>query len=89
MPCYDPDTHDKPERLKKRIHKLTAMLCWLCGRSDQSLIGENADLAVWWKDHHAHDEIIASLKEKERIHGCKSLTPEEVNLLWEHDDIRY
>lgn len=92
MPCYDPETHDRPVRLENKVHRLTAMLCDLCGKIEKTnpaLIAENRDLAEWWKDHKTHDERIAALEEKRRLHGDAALTPEERGTLYCANDVSY
>lgn len=80
MPCYDPDTHERPIRLEGKVNFLTAQLCYLCeilDKASPNVISNNPDLNEWWKNHKNHDAKIAALKLKRFEHGDKSLTPEE------------
>lgn len=92
MPCYDPETHERPVRLENKVHRLTAMLCALCKKIEKTnpaMIAENRDIAIWWEDHKTHDERIAAIKEKRRIHGTAALTPEERGTLYIANDASY
>lgn len=92
MPCYDPETHDRPIRMEQKIHRLTAMLCYLCGeleRANSALLTDTSDLASWWVAHKAHDERIAALKEKRRLQGLDALTPTERGALFLGDDVSF
>lgn len=64
MPCYDPETSNRPERLQKIVNRQTRLLCGLCRRSSEEAINADPDLREWWIAHKAHDERIARLKER-------------------------
>lgn len=90
MPCYDPETHERPVRLEEKVHHLTALLCGLCRKleeSDSPLIKENAALTAWWKNHKEKDRLVAEINEKERTEGWKSLTHEELSRRYDAKDI--
>lgn len=85
MPCYDPDTHQLPIRLRARVNDVTAMLCELCGKAEEKmpeLISSSAKLSAWWDNHKAKDALLRSvelqkIQEKKAAQGFWSLTDEE------------
>lgn len=86
MPCYDPDTHDRPIRLAAKIHKLTEMLCYLCtivDTIDRKIIPFNPTLNDWWIKHQEFDRKGQEIEDKVKAYGAnvrlgiESLTPEE------------
>lgn len=92
MPCYDPETHERPKRLESKVHRLTAMLCRLCGQIETvmpTIIETDAELAEWWINHKTHDQRIAAIREKRKTLGDHFLTPEERGLLRTANDISY
>ena len=64
MPCYDPETHDRPIRLEKKIHYLTELLCTLC----TTIQSNNPDY-----------QIGEALEAKFNEFGRDGLTPEELS----------
>lgn len=64
MPCYDPETHDRAERLERKVQLLTQLLCGLCtvveARAPLLFSGVNG-LQEWWREHKKVD---ARLREK-------------------------
>lgn len=87
MPCYDPETHDRPIRLEAKVQRLTRLLCYLCQNSSEGVIAGNEDLASWWKAHQESDAKIARLKEKKKTHGESALTPQELGVLYFAGDV--
>jgi hypothetical protein len=86
MPCYDPETHLKPIRLEGQIHYLTDLLCSTCKELEKNnveILIENSKLSEWWENHKRHDQEIARIKEKRRVHGPQSLTGEELGYIWD------
>ena len=80
MPCYDPETHDRPIRLEARIHKLTEMLCQLCtivDMIDPKIIPFNPTLNDWWIKHKEFDQISKELIKKVEEQGINNLTNSE------------
>jgi hypothetical protein len=86
MPCYDPETHERPKRLEKKIHHLTEMLCWLCGVTDPSVIEANHNLKDWWMKHQEFDRIGEELARRVERDGIKSLTRAEQSHYWKRND---
>lgn len=95
MPCYDPETHDRPIRLEAKVHKLTAFLCGVLSayeKSDEALrihIHRNKELSEWWENHKTQDARIDALKEKRKQYGDSALTPQERGTLYMADDVSY
>ena len=89
MPCYDPETHERPIRLEKRVHELTALLCYACSKLSPEAIASEPNLAAWWHKHKTHDDRIAALKAKRAQYGYAALTPAERGELWTADDVSY
>lgn len=89
MPCYDPDTHNRPIRLENKVHFLTSLLCHACERLSPAAIAANPKLAAWWEEHKTHDTRIATLKQKRDRLGFGGLTPEERGTLLAADDVSY
>lgn len=90
MPCYDPETHERPKRLEAKVHRLTAMLCYLCGKTEATnpaIIADNRELAEWWRNHKAQDKRVAAVREKRRVGGWQSLTADEQRIASFDDDI--
>lgn len=91
MPCYDPETHERPMRLESKVHCLTAMLCAICGiieATHPEIISNNPSLFEWWENHKAHDAYVSALEEKRRVDES-SLTPSERGVLWTAHEISY
>ena len=85
MPCYDPETHDRPIRLEAKIHMLTEMLCSLCqivDVIDPKIIPFNPTLNDWWLRHQEFDRIGEEIRLKKEAHGMDSLTQEEKRHYW-------
>lgn len=93
MPCYDPETHERPKRLEEKVHKLTALLCYICREveteGEHGILSDHPELSKWWTDHKTHDARVAAIKEKSDRLGDASLTPEERGLLYTANDISY
>lgn len=92
MPCYDPETHDRPIRLEKKVHYLTDLLCYLCKKTEAAspqFIEENYELAQWWIRHQKQDRMIAAILEKRKTLGYHSLTDEERLIATRHDDVSW
>jgi hypothetical protein len=93
MPCYDAEARERPQRLESKVHKLTAMLCGLCTKIEnsslRSMIDSDPNLSDWWQNHKTHDERIAAIKQKRDALGSHCLTDKEFELLWNADDISY
>jgi hypothetical protein len=92
MPCYDPETHERPKRLDRKVNRLTAMLCSLCGKlqaEHPAILEENPEILEWWTKHRAHDERISSLKERRWRDGIDSLTMKERDELAFADFVEY
>lgn len=69
MPCYDPETNDRPERLQEKVHNLTALLCYACHeleRIDPQCIKDNIQLRDWYIKHLKADKIREELEKKGR-----------------------
>lgn len=75
MPCYEPAPNLAPT-----IHRMTAMLCELCGKIQEAnpeILENSPEIMKWWERHRAHDEKIAAIREKVDSGGLESLTSEE------------
>lgn len=81
MPCYDPETHERPERLQKKVHLLTRLLCTLCDRleADGQLkyFHTDAQLHAWLTHHRQLDAERKRIEQKIKATGRESLTQEE------------
>lgn len=69
MPCYDPETHERPKRMERRLHFLTEMLCGLCGRVEAAglyspHISASEELVTWWEQHKLHDADVVAAHNK-------------------------
>jgi hypothetical protein len=91
MPCYDPDTHERPERLAKKVNVLTDMLCRTCQQVGAYDLPD--DVAVWWDNHKVFDEKRRLAREKyEQLQASGhpmpfwELTQEEQSIIWHDDD---
>ena len=89
MPCFDPDTVERPIRLEQKVHCLTDMLCRLCGQVEPGILEANPDIAAWWQAHKAQDKMIADLVRKRELQGYGALTPDENWLLIKAQDASY
>lgn len=95
MPCYDPETHDRPIRLEEKIHKLTAFLCGVLTayeKGDEALrihLHQNDDLSKWWENHKTQDARIEALKHKREQFGDSALTSQERGTLYFAGDVSY
>jgi len=89
MPCQDDgqaDYYDRIERrnLKKRLDRVTAMLCEMCQRSDTVL---PPDIREWFQKHREADrkriaaEQAAETAARAKAAALDKLTPEEKRLL--------
>lgn len=91
MPCYDPETHERPIRLEEKVHRLTDLLCRTCKKLDQSdpnmLLASDPELFAWWQDHKEQDAMIAAIRAKRDILGWDSLTPKERRFMDRDRDI--
>lgn len=86
MPCQDsyPDeTPIKLEGTKKKLNKVTNLLCGLCTRlsktGDYRYITENNELKEWWERHQKIDKkrIEREMEELERKAALKKKKEEE------------
>lgn len=80
MPCYDPETHDRPIRLANKIHHLTRLLCELCTSLDQKYphhLPCLPEVNEWWLKHQEFDRIGEEIRLKKELHGIESLTSQE------------
>lgn len=91
MPCYDPETHERPIRLESRVHELTAMLCALCQKVQDIpyTLSSVPGLTEWWNRHEAHDQEIAALQVRKDEGGWQPLDPMETGKLMMADDVSY
>lgn len=55
MPCYDPDTHLEPERLRQKIHMLTDLLC-KAGRAYANETPIPKEVVEFWLEHRKLDK---------------------------------
>lgn len=82
MPCYDPETHDRPIRLEKKIHYLTELLCTLCSTiqsNNPDYLPRLPEINRWWIRHREFDQIGEALEAKFNELGRDALTPEELS----------
>lgn len=80
MPCYDPETHDRPVRLANKIHYLTELLCTLCTavqKSNPHFLARLPEVHAWWVRHEEFDRIGEEIARKVKQHGFNSLTQHE------------
>ena len=74
--------------MARKINRLTALLCGLCGNVESSnpelLTGELAD---WWDHHKEQDRKIAELQQKRMDHGWNALTRDEIIWLNNAEDV--
>jgi hypothetical protein len=80
MPCYDPETHDRPVRLAKKIHHLTRLLCTLCTsvhKHNPDYLPNLPEVNKWWVMHQEFDRIGDEIEAKVKEHGMDKLTPNE------------
>lgn len=80
MPCYDPETHERPIRLANKVHYLTELLCTLCTavqKSNPQFLPRLPEVNAWWVRHEEFDRIGEEIARKVRLHGLSSLTPHE------------
>jgi len=95
MPCYDPDSYGcrrsvgsdhEFTKLRKKLDRVTDLLCWLCQHSDPSALEGNHPLHEWWTKHQvddakriAREEEEARKKEMQRLLlHAGTLSPEEL-----------
>lgn len=92
MPCYDGLADAYHTENERRLHKLTAMMCRLCGRLETAapgLVQEDKDLNDWWIEHQAHDARVAAICKKVNTVGYHSLTYEEKLAYIEAKEVKY
>jgi hypothetical protein len=80
MPCYDPETHNRPIRLEKKIHYLTELLCTLCtsvNKHSPNYLPNLEEVNKWWLKHQEFDRIGEEIEAKVKEHGVDKLTPNE------------
>ena len=90
MPCYDPETHDAPIRLAKRLNEVTQLLCKTCTQINvhaPDIFVVMPDLYIWWKTHQEHDKHVAYLEAKVKTTGFNSLTRQERDYYYTRNDI--
>lgn len=95
MPCQDYRTNDVvyiknpvDKELKKRLDKVTRLLCYLCGKVENigpisrlnaaKLIKDNDELNAWWQDHKeqdrkAREEELRKQRERDKQEVAKQL----------------
>jgi hypothetical protein len=80
MPCYDPETHERPIRLAEKIHYLTELLCTLCAavqKSNPQFLPRLPEVREWWVKHEEFDRAGAEIAKRVEQHGLNSLTQQE------------
>lgn len=58
MACYDPETHEFPERARRKWNHITQMLCRVCGNLESAGVFPNdVELLAWWEEHKKVDKL--------------------------------
>lgn len=83
MPCYDPETHERPKRLAAKVNYLTELLCATCKTASLEFIQARPWLREWWANHQIVDAKIAAAKAKQK--RGETLTSEDLSLLYCRD----